>query len=104
MATKNKTAAKQASRIMLGANLDIAGAGKLYDRLKKCAAKKVDVTLYAARVETIDTIALQLLLAFVRQIHENGNDVNWKSPSEAILKTARVIGLETELLLVQVTT
>jgi len=107
MATSNTRAAtpatKRASRIVLGANLDIAGASKLHGRLKKCAAKGVDVNLSAARVETIDTTTLQLLLSFVRQVRDNGNSVNWKSPSEELLKTARLVGLEAELLLTQMT-
>ena len=104
MTTKTKTAAAStnpASRITLGANPDIAAAVKLYDRLKKCAAKKVDVNIHAAAVETIDTVSLQLLLSFVRLVHDNGNSINWKSPSEALLKTARLTGLEADLLLAE---
>jgi len=88
---------------MLGTHPEIAAAGKLYHRLKKCAAKGVDVNLYASRIETIDTISLQLLLSFVQKVRENGNSVNWKSSSDALLKTARLTGLETELLLAEET-
>ena len=101
--TTNKTsatsAAYKASRIMLGTNPDITVATKLYVRLKKCAAKNVNVKLHAAKVESIDTITLQLLLCFIRQVHDNGNSVTWKSPSESLINTARLTGLETELLL-----
>lgn len=94
-------ASKPASRITLGTNPDIAGAGKLYGRLKKCAAKETDVNLHAGKVETIDTISLQLLLCFIRQVRANGNTVNWKSPSEALLRTATLVGLDAELLLTE---
>jgi anti-anti-sigma factor len=106
MTTKTKSTASvthQASRITLGTNPDIAGACKLYERLKKCAAKETDVNLYAANIETIDTASLQLLLSFVRQVRDNGHSVNWKSPSEALLRTARLTGLEAELLLADTT-
>jgi anti-anti-sigma factor len=82
---------------MLGTNLDIASAGRLYQRLGTCAAKNTDVNLYADKIETIDTITLQLLLSFIRQVRDNGNQVNWKSPSAAMLKTAELTGLQAEL-------
>jgi anti-anti-sigma factor len=82
---------------MLGTHPDIASARKLHQRLCKCAAKNTDVNLYADKVETIDTIALQLLLSFIRQVRDNGNQVNWKSPSAALMKTAALTGLQGEL-------
>ena len=91
--------APKPSRIILGANPDIAAAGKLCQRLKKCAAKNTNVNLYADKVETIDTVTLQLLLSFVRQVCDNGNQVVWKSPSPALLKIAGLTGLQAELLL-----
>lgn len=100
MATNRKkrgVAAKQPSRILLGTNPDIASAGRLHQRLMNCAAKKTDVNLYAEKIETIDTITLQLLLSFIRQVRDDGNQVNWKSPSEALLKTAARTGLQAEL-------
>ena len=84
---------------MLGTNPDIASAGSLYRRLSKCAAKQTDVNLYADKVETIDTISLQLLLSFIRQVNANGHQVDWKAPSSALLKTAALTGLQNELLL-----
>jgi len=95
MATK--TTAKRASSITLRENLGISGAEKLHTRLKTCAAKGVNVNLNAAKVDTIDTSSLQLLLAFVRQVHESGHSVNWQHPSAALLKTAALTGLTGEL-------
>jgi len=96
---KTGTPTKQPSRIMLGTHADISGAGKLCQRLKKCAAKGTDVNLYAEKVQTIDTVTLQLLLSFVRQVRANGNEVTWKSTSASLLKTAGVTGLKDQLLL-----
>lgn len=83
---------------MLGTHVDIASAHKLWQRLKTCAAKNTDVNLHANKVETIDTAALQLLLAFVRQVRDNGKQVYWKSPSAALLNAAALTGLRDELL------
>ncbi len=96
---KTTRTTRQPGRIMLGTNPDIASANRLYQRLKKSADRKTDVNLYADKVETIDTTTLQLLLAFIRQVRDNGNVVNWKSTSAVLLKTASLTGLQTALLL-----
>lgn len=93
--------ARRPSRLTLDAVLDIAGASKLHAKLKKSASKGVDINLNAAGVETIDTTALQLILAFVRLVRKSGHNVNWQSPSLALVKTAGLTGLEQELGLVQ---
>lgn len=101
MATKNgkttKGTVKRASRIVLGESLDIGGATKLHTRLKTCAEKDVDVNLNAAKVESIDTSSLQLLLAFIQRVRDGGHGVNWQKPSEALLKTAALAGLTGDL-------
>ena len=92
-----KQSAKRASRIVLNKCLDITGAIALQKKLAICAARDANVNLNAAKVETIDTTSLQLLLVFVRQKYEAGYTVNWQSPSEALLKTADLTGLTSEL-------
>ena len=102
MKTENKSASatrNKSSRITLANNQDISVVNKLRDRLIKCAAKDTDVNLYASKVETIDTSSLQLILAFVREVEKKGHSMKWHSPSEPLLNTARLIGLEAELLL-----
>lgn len=48
-------------------------------------------------VEVIDTAALQLLLAFVREVKHHDHCVDWKSPSETLYRAARLSGLQDEL-------
>jgi len=85
--------ANRSSRVTLDANLDIASAGKLHSKLMKSVNRGVNVNLYAARVVKIDTAALQLLFACVKQVRDNGNTVNWHEPSEALLSSAALTGL-----------
>ena len=102
MKTDNKStraSRNKSSRITLASNQDISAVNKLRDRLIKCAAKDTDVNLYAGKVETIDTSSLQLILTFVREVEQKGHTMKWHSPSEALLNTARLIGLEAQLML-----
>lgn len=107
MKTCNKNtvnnAGKKLSRITLADQQDITVISSLHGRLKKCAMKQVNVNMNAEKVESIDASTLQLLLSFVRQIQNNGNTVNWQSPSQVLLNSARQIGLQEKLLLLQVT-
>jgi len=96
-----KSTGKKASRITLGTHQDIAVINNLYGRLKKCAAKQVNVTLIAENVESIDTATLQLLLSFVQQVQNNGNTIDWQSPPPVLFNSARQIGVDKALLLPQ---
>ncbi len=91
------TEKKRISKFMLGEHLNIGNTEKLHTRLCHCEEKHVDVNLNAEKVLTIDTTALQLLLAFVQQVQGNGNIVNWQKPSDALLKTVSLTGLSTHL-------
>ena len=94
--TKTKTEAsdKKSSRITLAAHQDLSIISNLQSRLKKCAARQVDVNMIAEKVESIDTATLQLLTSFVQQIRHNGNNISWQSTSPALLDSARLIDLE----------
>lgn len=91
------TEKKRNSKFMLGEHLNIGNTEKFHTRLRNCAEKHVDVNLNAEKVLTIDTTALQLLSAFVRQVQVNGNIVNWQKPSDALLKTVSLMGLSSHL-------
>jgi anti-anti-sigma factor len=91
------TEKKRNSKLMLGEHLNIGNTNKLHTRLCNCAEKHVDVNVNAEKVLTIDTTALQLLLAFIQQVQVNGNVVNWQKPSDALLKTVSLTGLSTHL-------
>lgn len=81
------------SEMILSARLEIGGARDLHAQLIKCWEQGANVNVDAAHVEAIDTTALQLLAAFVRQVSASGNRVDWRSPSDALLKAAELTGL-----------
>jgi anti-anti-sigma regulatory factor len=91
------TTKKRSSKFMLGENLNIGSAEKLHTRMRNCSEKHVDVTVNAEKVMTLDTTVLQLFAAFVQQVRDNGNIVNWYKPSEALIKTVALTGLTTHL-------
>lgn len=81
----------------MSAHQDISIISNLHGRLKKCAARKVDVNMVAENVETIDASTLQLLTSFIRQVHDNGNNIYWQSTSQALLSSASLIDLQEEM-------
>jgi len=94
---RNMATNKTSSKFTLSEHLNIGNTEKLHTRLRNCVEKNLDVNLNAEKVLTIDTTALQLLLAFVQQMQINGNVVKWNKPSDALLKTATLTGLNTHL-------
>ena len=99
MATKKKaqptkTASNRPSRLALGESLDLEGVVKLHARLVKCAAKKTNVCINAARVAYVDTSSLQALVSFVCLVSKNGNSVKWVTPSPALVNAARLASVD----------
>lgn len=79
--------------LALGESLDISGAEKLRNRLQKALAAGRPVRLDTAKLSRIDTAALQLLVAFVREMRANGFDVAWRQPGAALYEAAQLLGL-----------
>jgi anti-anti-sigma factor len=90
-------AAEGHGRFTLDERLTIENAGELRAQLLSCAGQDADIVLDAANVESVDTAALQVLLAFVRQVRGNGHTVNWQSPSDVLLITATLTGLAVDM-------
>lgn len=84
----------------LGEILGIADVVTLKESLLGCLEKGKPVTLDVSGLDSVDTAALQLLLAFRIEAQKRGIDVHWKKPSETLLDNARIIGLERHLGLV----
>lgn len=97
VAEQTRASSNRSSRLTLDENLDIARACKLHSKLMKSVNRGVDVNLYAAKVVMIDTAALQLLVAGVNQVRENGYVVKWHQPTEALLKSASLTGMSEHL-------
>lgn len=50
-----------------------------------------------AQIERIDAASLQLFYAFISEAKINDVEVAWRSPSEALIKSANLLGIEDAL-------
>ena len=83
--------------VELDALCNIAGTAQLAETLKTALAQSGPITLAAASVARIDTAALQLLCALVKEAQQRGREVIWQSPSAAMLESARALDLSRHL-------
>jgi ABC-type transporter Mla MlaB component len=74
----------------------IATVLELKTLLEKFLSRK-QITIDAAKIEKIDTSALQLLTAFILEAGKRSIKVKWQSPSEALLISANLLGLDQHL-------
>ena len=71
----------------------VAHAEGLKAALCALAAHPEPVILDAAAVQRVDTAALQLLAAFIRDRRLAGRAVRWQAPSAALAGAARLLGM-----------
>ncbi|VAW87672.1 hypothetical protein MNBD_GAMMA18-2261 [hydrothermal vent metagenome] len=77
-----------------GDTLDISRVGELYTELEMIINEKKAIEFDASEIERIDTSGLQLLLSFYQKIKSSGFDFHWISPSEHLLRSASLVGLD----------
>jgi ABC-type transporter Mla MlaB component len=80
-------------RVALDAQLGIAMVADLHTRLLPFLQQKKCVEIDASEVELVDTAALQLLVAFVKELRDRDVAVNWNKPSDTFCETARLLDL-----------
>lgn len=80
-----------------GEQLDIAEAAALYSRLQKSLARSATIELKADAVAKADTAGLQLFAALATEVAKTGGALIWKNPSQVLLDTAALLGLERAL-------
>lgn len=83
--------------IVLDAIITIAEAAALKDQLLPHINRKGEVCVDGSRVQSVDTAALQVLLAFVRALQGHGAVVHWTGVSEALLGTAELLGVASHI-------
>ncbi|MDH5433574.1 MAG: STAS domain-containing protein [Gammaproteobacteria bacterium] len=83
--------------VSLGNALDIASVSELKKRFENALTKDLPVTLSANKVEKADTAGLQLAYAFVKKVEANGHDINWQSPSDVLVQTSEILGMQEHL-------
>ena len=80
-----------------GEHLDITEAASLYERLQKALTRSANIELKADAVTKADTAGLQLFVALAREVADTGGGLTWKKPSQALLETAALLGLDRQL-------
>jgi anti-anti-sigma regulatory factor len=81
-------------RVALGDVLDISLAAELKVKLLEAVEQGGNIVFEAADVERADTSVLQLLLAFVQDVRSQGREVLWEEASDALLRAAELIGVD----------
>ncbi len=77
--------------------LNIAQVAELHEEFGKLLIEAHPMEVDASAVETVDTAALQLLLAVVREAEKKDVAFSWRSPSAAFSNSASLLGLTGEL-------
>lgn len=77
-----------------GEKLDISEAANLHARLQKSLSRSSHIELKADAVSKVDTAGLQLFAALRHEVANTGGDLIWKNPSEVLLDTAALLGLD----------
>ena len=80
-----------------GEMLDISRVSEFYAELKMVIEEEKPVELDGSKVERIDTAGLQLLVAFCQQLKTENRGMRWHEPSEALKRSAQLLGLMDEL-------
>ncbi len=88
-----ETTKSAAQHIDCGEVMDIAAMAEFRLQLVESLASKQAVVLDASQVERADTAALQVLTAFIQDAHAQQQVVQWKAPSEAMCRSAALLGL-----------
>jgi len=75
---------------------DISSVSEIHEEMKTLF-KNEKVILSAENVERIDAASLQLILSFIGEAQINNVDIAWRSPSDAISNSAKLLGMEEAL-------
>ena len=96
-ATITTTAIDSTEPIVLNAVITIAEAATLKEILLPHISRNGEVCIDGSRVESVDTAALQVLLAFVRTLQGHGANISWTSVSATLLNTAQLLGVAEQI-------
>ncbi len=93
-ASPPRARAGKSGELTLNADCTLAQAARLKTSLGGLLAEPHTVTLDAGAVQRIDTAALQLLAAFVRDRRLLGHGIQWRGAQQTLAPAARLLGME----------
>ena len=94
---KAASSGQRACSIVLDSRPDIKTIDELSKELGAALAADGEVVVEAAGVETIDTAALQLLVAFANSVRANSRSIRWNDASPALRELAELTDLASAL-------
>lgn len=90
---RKKPAVAELGPVVLASQPGIKNIAELKEQLTAALGSGSAVTVDAAKVESIDTAALQLLVAFANSVRERSGTVEWKQPSTVFREMADLADL-----------
>jgi anti-anti-sigma factor len=81
------------SEISLDESVDISRVGLLYDKLNSLMKGDASITLDLSNISHIDCAGLQLIYAFTQDAKNQGIEIIFDHPSDALITAANTIGL-----------
>ena len=83
----------EAKVIDCGDALGISDVGDMYARILMELSEGVEIQFDVSQIERIDAAALQMIYAFSKEAVTNGKPLTWKEPSEAFIRSAKLLGM-----------
>jgi ABC-type transporter Mla MlaB component len=80
-----------------GAKCTIAISEEPHAQMETLFKSRDDLELDAPKVEQLDASALQLLFSFHQTLENDGRNILWKSPSDQLVTTAKLLGVDNHL-------
>lgn len=81
-------------RLRLDEHVDISNAVELHGKLRDTLGADRHITIDAGELKHIDTAIMQLLYCFVQDAIACGSKVSWHQPSQHLIYTASLLGLQ----------
>lgn len=85
--------------IECGDVVDISRVSDLYQQLNEALEGDDGISFNAGAIERIDAAALQMFACFIQEIKKRSRHVHWTNPTEALLRSASLLGMKQALLL-----
>lgn len=95
--SKNSSGSTDTTSIQCGDILTIAQAAGIHEQLKEGLGRGGEIELQAATIERIDASVLQAYTAFFKAARARKIKVEWIEPSDALLRSAALLGLSDDL-------
>lgn len=92
-ATSKKTAITGLDPVVLDNQPSIKNIAELKDQLTVAHNAEAAVVVDAGNVDSIDTAALQLLVAFANSVRKQSRTIEWRQPSSAFREMAELVDL-----------